>query len=166
MRWNEQGWGRDKGIAGSLIASCTFDNIIGLICFGICKTIVFDYAARAKGEATSDMGLAIGMLFIQNIAGLVAGVIMGLLGWFFKFIQHKSYCLNLKCAYCILIGIGFILAGEFSTFSNAKYIACLSFGYTCFRMWGDHKPAKQIASCWFFMQPILFGTIGAALLFS
>jgi hypothetical protein len=86
MRWNEAGWGRSKGIAGSLIASCTFDNIIALICFGICKSIIFDYAARARGEASQNMALSIGMLFVHNVAGLIAGVIMGLLGWFFKYI--------------------------------------------------------------------------------
>jgi Kef-type K+ transport system membrane component KefB len=45
MRWNELGYGRSKGIAGSLIASCTFDNIVCLILFGVCKTIAFEYAA-------------------------------------------------------------------------------------------------------------------------
>jgi NhaP-type Na+/H+ or K+/H+ antiporter len=33
-------------------------------------------------------------------------------------------------------------------------------------VWGDHKPSKQIADVWFYVQPFLFGTIGAALLFS
>ena len=45
MKWNELGYGRSKGIAGSLIASCTFDNITGIILFGVCKTIAFEYAA-------------------------------------------------------------------------------------------------------------------------
>jgi Kef-type K+ transport system membrane component KefB len=45
MRWNEAGYGRSKGIAGSLIASCTFDNITCLILFGVCKTFAWEYAA-------------------------------------------------------------------------------------------------------------------------
>lgn len=40
LRLNDLGYGREKGIASSLIASCTFDNIIALVCFGICRTIV------------------------------------------------------------------------------------------------------------------------------
>jgi hypothetical protein len=91
---------------------------------------------------------------------------MGLAGWLFKYIENKSYSINLKCAYALLISIGLIIASEESTFKNAKYIACLSFGYTCFRVWGEKKPAKQIADCWFYIQPFLFGTIGAALLFT
>lgn len=66
----------------------------------------------------------------------------------------------------MICSIAFVIAAEKSTFKNAKYIACLSFGYTCFRVWGEHKPSKQIAECWFYIQPFLFGTIGAALLFS
>jgi len=76
---------------------------------------------------------------------------MGLIGWFFKFIQHKSYCIYLKCAYAMLTGIGLVIASELSTFTNAKFIACLSFGYVCFRVWGQHKPAKEIGDCWFYI---------------
>jgi hypothetical protein len=97
------------------------------------------------------MALTIGMLFIQNIAGLAVGVIMGLAGRVFKFIEKWKYCMWLKCLYCLVCGVGFIVAGEFSTFSNSKYIACLSLGYTCFRAWGDHKPAKELGQVWFFL---------------
>jgi hypothetical protein len=144
MKWNELGYGRSKGIAGSLIASCTFDNIICLILFGICKTVSFEYAAIEKHLVSKNKNIAwsISSIFVHNIAGVIAGIIMGLLGWFFKFIQHKSYCLNLKCAFAIVTAISLIIAAELSTFKNAKYIACLSFGYTCFRVWGEHKPAK------------------------
>lgn len=91
---------------------------------------------------------------------------MGLLGWFFKFIQHKSYSINLKCAYCMIMSVVFVIGFTLAGATDGRYIACLSFGYTCFRVWGEHKPAKEIAECWFYLQPFLFGTIGAALLFS
>lgn len=45
MKWNELGYGRSKGIASSLIAACTFDNISCLILYGVCKTIAFEYEA-------------------------------------------------------------------------------------------------------------------------
>jgi NhaP-type Na+/H+ or K+/H+ antiporter len=167
MRWDSEGYGRSKGISGSLIAACTFDNITCLILFGVCKTVAFQYAAETKGtKSHSNPAWAIGSIFVHNIAGIIAGVLMGLVGWLFKFIEHKSYSINLKCAYTLIISIGLIIASEESTFKNAKYIACLSFGYTCFRVWGEKKPAKQIADCWFYIQPFLFGTIGAALLFT
>ena len=142
IRWDSEGYGRAKGIAGSLIASCTFDNIFCLILFGICKTITFQYAAENKGGNTNQTNpaWAIGSIFVHNIAGIIAGLSMGLCGWFFKFINHKSYSINLKCIYCLLTSMGLIIASELSTFSNAKFIACLAFGYTCFQVWGDKKP--------------------------
>jgi len=54
-----------------------------------------------------------------------------------------------KCAYCFLFGIAFIIAGEESTFTNAKYLACLSLGYVCNRFWGTDKPSKELAKIWF-----------------
>jgi hypothetical protein len=88
MRWNELGYGRSKGIAGSLIASCTFDNITCLILFGICKTIAFEYEAQRQGTSQSKSSFAwqISGIFVHNVAGIIAGLIMGILGWFFKFI--------------------------------------------------------------------------------
>lgn len=143
MRWDSEGYGRSKGIAGSLIASCTFDNIACLILFGVCKTIAFQYAAETKGSSGhSNPAWAIGSIFVHNIAGVIAGIIVGLGGWFFKKIEDRSFCIYLKCAYAMIMAIGLIIASELSTFKNAKYIACLSFGYTCFRVWGDKKPTK------------------------
>ena len=168
MKWNEKGYGRSKGIAGILIASCTFDNILCLILFGICKNVAMDIISKSKGVTQSESSFAwsIASVFVENIAGIIAGVFMGFLSWFFKFIESWKYIINLKCAYCLSVAVAFVIAGEESTFHNAKYIACLSFGYVCNRMWGDAKPAKQIADCWFFIQPFLFGTIGAALVFA
>jgi disulfide bond formation protein DsbB len=93
-------------------------------------------------------------------------LIVGLIGWIFKFVEHKSFCIYLKCAYSIIMSIGLIIAAQESTFVNGKYIACLTFGYTSFRVWGDKKPTAEIANVWFYIQPFLFGTIGAALLIS
>lgn len=65
------------------------------------------------------------------------------------------------------MAIGFTIAAELSSYSNAKYIACVSLGYTCSRIWGDQaKPAKEIGNVWFALQPFLFGLIGAAIIFS
>jgi NhaP-type Na+/H+ or K+/H+ antiporter len=85
MGLNEKGYGRKKNIAGTLIASGTFDDIVCIICFGICKTIVLNSAGFDDGQS---MGLAIGELFIGNIVAFFVGVCMGLLGWFFKFIKN------------------------------------------------------------------------------
>ncbi len=45
LRLDSQGYGKDKGIGPSLIASGTFDNIVSLVAFGVCETIVWQKAA-------------------------------------------------------------------------------------------------------------------------
>ena len=167
MSLNEKGYGASKGIAGTLIAGCTFDTIICIICFGICKTLVFEKAAQALGHSQSNTAYKIGMLFVENVVGLAVGVLVGMAAWPIRYIAKWKYCRYVKAAYCVAFAIGFILAGEFSSFANSKYIANLSLGYTLSRVWGTtHLPSKELATVWFFIQPFLFGTVGAQLLFS
>ena len=49
MYWNDQGYGRSKGIAGTLIAACTFDNITCLIIFNVVNTVTMDMIGKARG---------------------------------------------------------------------------------------------------------------------
>jgi len=152
LRWDALGYGKDKGIIGTLIASCTFDNIANIILFNICKTIAFEYAEQKNHEThIVKESWEIGLIFIQNLAGLVGGVFLGLFSWLFTFLEKKSYCMYLKCAFAMTGAIGLIIASETTHYKNAKYIGCLSFGYVCFRFWGENKPTKMIADCWFFI---------------
>ena len=107
------------------------------------------------------MGYAIGILFLENVAGLIAGIIFGLLAYFFKYIHGKPYCNPLKAAYSLAFALAITFASEFSTFTNAKFIGSLTFGYVCFRVWGLNKPVKEMSAVWFWIQPFLFGTVGA-----
>lgn len=82
--------------------------------------------------------------------------------------------MHLKTVYCVGGAIALVIIGEqkfkvngtAQNLSNSKYIACLLFGYTLFQVWGTHKPTAQMANVWDFVQPILFGTLGAALILS
>lgn len=91
------------------------------------------------------MGWEIGRLFIENVVALAVGVSYGLLGWFFKFIKDPKLRINLKLLFCIIGAMFFVIAEEHANSHDAKYICALSFGYTCFRMWGNDKPSKEIA---------------------
>jgi NhaP-type Na+/H+ or K+/H+ antiporter len=84
MALNNKGYGRKKNIAGILIAAGTFDDIICIIVFSICKTVALQ-TAGFNGD--SSLAWAIGYLFVQNIISLLIGVILGLMGWVFKFIK-------------------------------------------------------------------------------
>lgn len=60
--------------------------------------------------------------------------------------------IHVKAIYCVGFAIAIIVfTGSFEWASNAKYIACLVFGYTCFRIWGEDRPNKEIANLWFFI---------------
>lgn len=49
---------------------------------------------------------------------------------------------------------------------ESKYIGVISFGYTCFRVWGEKKPVAYLATLWKYAGVFLFGTIGASVQFS
>jgi len=59
-------------------------------------------------------GFTIGLLFIEEVAGLIAGVSLGLLGWFFKFIEKYSITIYLKTLYCLACAVAFAVAAELS----------------------------------------------------
>lgn len=97
------------------------------------------------------MGLEIGVLFIEKIIALVVGVGFAMLGWFFKFVERPRLRIYLKLAFCIIGAIFFVIDEEYAGSHDAKYVAALAFGYTCYRLWGEDKPSKEIAWFWFFM---------------
>ncbi len=69
-----------------------------------------------------------------------------------------------KAAYITCMAVTFIIASEYSKLTDGKFLACITFGYMCFRFWGSEKPMKEVGWVWFFIQPMLFGTVGASLL--
>jgi len=83
--------------------------------------------------------------------GLAVGVGIGCTAWLFKFINHYKHAIWLKAIYCTAFAIGFTLAGDLSTYSNAKYLACQSFGYVCNRFWGNNKPTKELGTVFWYI---------------
>ena len=82
------------------------------------------------------------MLFVEEIVGLLAGVGLGLIGWFFNFIAHKPYCMWLKALYVLACSIGPIMGAELVGWTNSKFLGGLFFGYTCYRVWGEEGKPK------------------------
>lgn len=70
----------------------------------------------------------------------------------------------LKGMYITCLSTTFIIVSEFAKLPDGKFIACITFGYVCSRFWGIDKPMKEVGWVWFFIQPFLFGTVGASLL--
>jgi len=106
---NDKGYGKEKGIISSLIAAGTFDDIICIICFGICKTIAYNDENLSSDKT---LEVAIYILILENIAGLVVGFVMAMIGSFFKLLPKHWVTMHLKMWYCILCAIAFVNAGE------------------------------------------------------
>ena len=45
------------------------------------------------------------MLFIQNIAGLVFGIILALFGYVFKYYANQSVCIHFKATWCVAAAV-------------------------------------------------------------
>jgi hypothetical protein len=133
IQLNDRGFGTKKNICGTLIAAGTFDDIICIICFSICKTVSLYYGGFSGGGS---LAWVITYLFVQNIISFFIGVSLGLMGWVFKYIHNKDVRLFVKLIWVISVAIG-LTAMEWGAQSNeAKYIAALFFGYTSYRLWG------------------------------
>ena len=58
------------------------------------------------------------------------------------------------------------IAADTTNQPEAKFIFIIFYGYMCYRQWGEDKPEHELGIFWMFCQPFLFGTVGAAVLFS
>jgi len=106
---SDKGYGKEKGIISSLIAAGTFDDIICIICFGICKTIAYSDENLSSDKT---LEVAIYILILENIAGIVVGFVIAMIGSFFKLLPKYWVTMHLKMWYCILCAIAFVNAGE------------------------------------------------------
>jgi NhaP-type Na+/H+ or K+/H+ antiporter len=100
----QHGYGHTRGVINSLITAGTFDDIICIIIFGICKTVVYKHYGLLAGTVSAN----IGKLFLENFAGLMVGILLGLLGVIIK-ADKQMY---LKSLYCIVCAVSFVLIGE------------------------------------------------------
>lgn len=49
----------------------------------------------------------------------------------FKYIKNETIALYAKTLFCLVMCIGFTVAADLSTFTNARFICALVFGYVC-----------------------------------
>jgi solute carrier family 9B (sodium/hydrogen exchanger), member 1/2 len=82
-----RGFGVEKGICSSLIAAGTFDDIICIILFSICKAVALSEHGMTSAKNKS---LAIGQVFLENLIGLAVGIFMGLVGKVFNYIPNSK----------------------------------------------------------------------------
>ena len=149
----EKGLGKEHGVPSILVACCTFENIAAIIFFGIWKAVAFSEAEAEAGieGGDSDIGMDILNLLIQNLAGLMVGLIAGFGAYLFKFLKPGQMQMRLKAAYVTLLAVSFIFMSDYFKFTDGKFMSCITFGYVCSRFWGNDKPMKKVGWIWFFI---------------
>jgi solute carrier family 9B (sodium/hydrogen exchanger), member 1/2 len=158
----ERGYGKDKGIPTAIIAAGTFDDILTIINNGICASIAFTKIDYITGEPKESILHDVLSIFWQIFIGMLVGLGAGLLGWFLTKIPSSfKYTMELKFCWCVFNVFAFPFLADLDGYPHAKFIAALFFGYSSYRVWGEAKPSAELYKFWFFLQPCLFGTVGA-----
>jgi NhaP-type Na+/H+ or K+/H+ antiporter len=80
-------------------------------------------------------------------------------------IKHEKCRKITKLIFVMVVAILMPFVAEWTTFVESKFVGIIFFGYMCFKLWGEEKPEHALGQIWMFCQPLLFGTVGAAVLF-
>ena len=165
MILHNKDYGVIKGIPTTLIAASSFDDIIAISVFSIFLTIAFTEAPGGEDEEGKNIWLELGLVGLQIVTGLVLAFV---LGWLMKFFNN---CNPRKTKWpkfftTIALAVAAPVASDLSNFPESKFIFVIFYGFMCYRYWGEEKPEHELAVFWMFCQPFLFGTVGAAVLFS
>lgn len=173
MELHKNGYGTNVGIPTTTIAASSFDDIIAITAFGIFMTIAFNEAPGGVADIEDpEKGDSVGFEVLMNLVQLLTGFIVGMgLGFCFGYPIHH-HIKNERCRkwtkliFVMIVAIAMPFAAEYSTFVESKFVGIIFFGYMCFRIWGEEKPEHALGQIWMFCQPLLFGTVGAAVLFN
>lgn len=187
-------YGVKKGIPTTLIAASSFDDIIAITIFSVFLSVGItsakgEKAARmeagedplVEGSETTDRMMRmlagggdeeakpvwweVGFNIIQFIVGLILAFGVGYLMKFCnRFDPQKTKWP--KFGFCLAWGIIIPIVCDLVGWPETKFVAVIFFGYCCFKYWKEDKPEHELAIFWMFCQPFLFGTVGAAVLFS
>ena len=182
-------YGVKKGIPTTLIAAASFDDIIAITIFSVFLSVGI---TAAKGEkldaieaASEDpllggarmlaggggeeearpVWMEIGFNLIQFIVGLILAFGVGYLMKFCNNCDTKTMRWP-KFFFCLGWAIAIPVVCDLVGWPETKFVAVIFFGYCCYKYWGENKPEHEMAVFWMFCQPFLFGTVGAAVLFS
>lgn len=112
------------------------------------------------------IGWEVGMNLVELAVGLGFGLALGYLFYFFQKIPGEKLRLYIKIFALLVVAIGMPLVAEFTHFEESKFVGIIFFGYATSRVWGHDKPEEELGTIWMFCQPILFGSVGAAVQFN
>ena len=159
MHLMKDGYGVEKQIPSTLIASASFSDIIAIELFGIFTQIEINRVEDKQLSIFDDFVLLFIWISFGLVVGLVAGLIVG-----FGLKKFKKHLYVKLVAILIVLGI-FLFIVEKYHIHEALFIATLAFAYVVHQIWKDDKPQKELQKCLKISKPFLFGTIGAAIKF-
>lgn len=108
----DKGYGTNKDIIFTILTSCPFENVLNIICHGICKTVAQEAALSEMGSVkkTANIGLLVGMIILQIVAGILIGILFGVIGGLSLKPLKQKWSPIVKSIYCIVLSTGFVVA--------------------------------------------------------
>jgi NhaP-type Na+/H+ or K+/H+ antiporter len=154
----EKKFGTEKRIPQMMLTACVLDNILAVKLFNI----VFSVAQNLTrtGDAVQSEVHIVFMNIIKTVCGGILGFAFGMS---MRAINHLS--MNAKTAVMTFFALATPVICNVSGVKESKYVFIIFYGYGTFRSWKQNKPTQQLAKIWKLVQPCLFGTIGASILF-
>uniref|UniRef100_A0A146L6D7 Mitochondrial sodium/hydrogen exchanger 9B2 n=1 Tax=Lygus hesperus TaxID=30085 RepID=A0A146L6D7_LYGHE len=153
-----EGYGESKGISTLVIAASGLDDIVAISLFGVFQGMIF-----TPGSIASQISVGP----IEMVMGLTVGILWGL---FIAFIPHRDDA-YVTAKRTILLGagsLGAVLGSEKIHYGGAGPLACITSAFIASFAWKNqgwsnsyHPVADNFSTIWLFIQPVLFGLIGA-----
>jgi NhaP-type Na+/H+ or K+/H+ antiporter len=161
VRLQHNGYGVAKGIPTTVIASTLVNDIFCLIMYSLCWMMLL----HERGQPVS--GLNAGSASLVICAKVLGGFFSGLaLGYTMRAFGNCS--LNLKTLVMLVVVACFVTLNIYLNLQGADFIGIIAYGYMCKQAWTHSisgKPNQQLINVWKFLEPLLFGFVGAAMLF-
>jgi NhaP-type Na+/H+ or K+/H+ antiporter len=135
----------------------------------VTETGVVDQGLRFLSGAEEGEETNLLMNVLKNVFQILTGLVLGLtLGYTMKVFNYFDPKKTIWIKFFLLLAVCVFtpILAHLSEFHEAKYIGIIFFGYMCFQVWGENKPEVEFHHFWAVCQPFLFGTVGAAVIFT
>jgi solute carrier family 9B (sodium/hydrogen exchanger), member 1/2 len=138
----EKKLGTKKGIPLIMLAASSFDDIVAITVFSILVAISFQNIGSGGNNDLSISQMIFGNLG-QIVTGIVGAIILGgCMKVFEIFSCTEATKIRMKFIILLFIACFTPYLCYLTGFQESKYIGIISFGYVCYRVWGENKPDK------------------------
>lgn len=169
LNLEDHGYGVDEGIPTMLIVSAAFDDVICISLFGVFLAIIFN---------SGPLAFSIFRGPLEVVLGLVFGIGFGLLLWYIPPKDFKKGSI-VRNRLTLLLGLAlfsFFASQRMEFYNSPGFIGAGALGILCLAFvasvgWKRGLCTKKIIDrtfflIWQFIEPLLFGLIGAEIDFS